>query len=175
MSDQRRRKESQPTASESQLPAYPSEPQMPDLAEIPHPLESQIDPMPYFARPKPPPPKINTQPPYISPHSAFSQIIPLVPFPSLLFPYKSHTHTHTHTAKRRTNKKKTKTYLLRVPLLHAQFNLPQTLTHKQDAINKQAVGGALDFKVSEKCVCPEEREDFVQGVVRVRVGRDVEI
>lgn len=147
---------------------------MPDLAEIPRPPESQIDPMPYFARPKPSPPPKSTHSPHILALILPSlKIIPLVPFPSLLFPYKSLSHTHTRQKAEQT--KKIKTYLLRVPLLHAQFNLPQTLTHKQDAINKQAVGGALDFKVSEKCVCPEEREDFVQGVVRVRVGRDVEI
>lgn len=142
---------------------------MPDLAETPHPPESQIDPMPYSARPKPPQ---STHSPMSLAHSTLSQNQTPRPlsFPSLPFPY-----THTHKLGQTQGRHKQKTYLLRLPPLHALPNLPQTLTHKQDAINKQPVGGALDFKVSEKCVCPEEREDFVQGVVRVRLGRDVEI
>jgi hypothetical protein len=63
----------------------------------------------------------------------------------------------------------------------------QAVADEPDAVDEQAVGGALDLKVAEEGVCAEEAEDLVEDVValaldlgglvrgkrRVREGQDV--
>lgn len=58
----------------------------------------------------------------------------------------------------------------RIPQRRRGPNLGQTIRDKPDAINEQAVGGALDLKVAEEGVGAEEGQHLVQDVVALRVG-----
>lgn len=51
---------------------------------------------------------------------------------------------------------------------------PHALANEKDAVDKQAIGGALDLEVAEKSVGTEEREDFVELVVGLAVRVDVQ-
>lgn len=59
------------------------------------------------------------------------------------------------------------THLLGVPFAHARLDDAQGLADEEDAIDEDAVGGALDLKVAEEGVGAEEGEDLVDGVVRL--------
>lgn len=52
------------------------------------------------------------------------------------------------------------------------LDLGEAVAEEPDAVDEQAVGGALDLKVAEKGVGAEEGDDLVEDVValRVRVG-----
>lgn len=53
------------------------------------------------------------------------------------------------------------------------LDLAEAVAEEPDAVDEQAVGGALDLEVAEEGVGAEEGEDLVEDVValRVRVGR----
>lgn len=53
--------------------------------------------------------------------------------------------------------------------VHVRLDLGQTVGDEQDAVDQHAVCGALDLKVAEERVGPEQRQDLVQTVVRLRV------
>lgn len=67
------------------------------------------------------------------------------------------------------------THLLRILLPHGPLHLPQTLTNEQNPINQQPIRGPLDLEVPEKRIGAEEREDFVERVVRLVISVDVEL
>lgn len=51
----------------------------------------------------------------------------------------------------------------------AGLDLGETVAEEPDAVDEQAVGGALDLKVAEEGVGAEQREDLVEDVVALRV------
>lgn len=57
-----------------------------------------------------------------------------------------------------------------LPSAHSRFNLRQTLTNPQDAINQQSIRGALNLEVAEERVGSEQTEHFVQRIVALGVG-----
>lgn len=67
------------------------------------------------------------------------------------------------------------TYLLRLLRCHRRLELPQALAHEQNPIDQQSVGRSFDLEISEKCVGPEQRQDFIEGIVRFAIGIDVDI
>lgn len=67
------------------------------------------------------------------------------------------------------------TYLLRLLRRRTRLKLPQTLSYEQDPIYQQSVGRTLDLKIPEKCIGPEQREHFIEGVVGFAIGIDVNI
>ena len=52
-----------------------------------------------------------------------------------------------------------------LPQAHPRLNLPQTLAHPQNAINKQSIRRPPDLEVAEECIRPEESKDLIQWVV----------
>jgi hypothetical protein len=58
---------------------------------------------------------------------------------------------------------------------HARFDLPQTFTDEQCAVDEHAVCRSVDLKVPEKHIGAEKRQDFVYAVVRLAVGRHIHI
>lgn len=59
--------------------------------------------------------------------------------------------------------------LLRVAGRGGGLDLGEAVAEEPDAVDEQAVRGALDLKVAEKRVGAEERNDLVENVVAVRV------
>ena len=47
--------------------------------------------------------------------------------------------------------------LCSVAYIGVGLDLGQTVRDKPDAVNQQAIGGALDLKVSEKCIGAKQR------------------
>lgn len=47
-------------------------------------------------------------------------------------------------------------YLLSLPGTHRRLDLAETLADEERSINEHAVGGAIDLKVAEQHICPEE-------------------
>ena len=60
--------------------------------------------------------------------------------------------------------------LLRVAHRGIGLDFGQAVAQEPDAVDEEAVRGALDLKVAEKGVGAEERDDLVENVVAVRVG-----
>lgn len=58
-------------------------------------------------------------------------------------------------------------YLLSFSPPHAWLNLAEDFAHKQDTIDHDTVGRALDLKVAEECVCTEKGKDLIERIVRL--------
>lgn len=58
-----------------------------------------------------------------------------------------------------------RTHLLSFPPAHCRLDLPQAVADKQDSIDKDSVGGALDLKVPEEGVGSEQQQSLVQDIV----------
>ena len=66
-------------------------------------------------------------------------------------------------------------YLLSLTSIHVRLDLPQTLADKQRSVNEHTIGRSIDFEVTEQDIGPEEREDFIDAVVRLVVWGHIEI
>ena len=66
-------------------------------------------------------------------------------------------------------------YLLGVPLRHVRLHLPQALAHPQDPIDQHPVGGPLDLEVAEESVGAEKSKGFIEDIVVLGVGLNVEV
>lgn len=66
-------------------------------------------------------------------------------------------------------------YLLSLTSRHVRLDLPQTLADKQRSVDEHTIGGTIDFEVAEQDIGPEERENFIDAVVRLVVRGHIEI
>ena len=62
-----------------------------------------------------------------------------------------------------------------LPQAHGGPNLTQAIRYEEDAVDEDAVGGALDLEIAEEGVGAEEGYRLVQDIVVLTVRVDVQI
>ena len=66
-------------------------------------------------------------------------------------------------------------YLLRIPGSHRRLDLAETLADEERSINKHPIGRAVDLKVAEQHVGPEERQDLIDAIVGLVLGGHINV